>query len=254
MNEPPRIGTAGWVIPRASVLHGVSEGTHLQRYARQFSCAEINSSFHRSHALAQYVKWAAVTPPGFRFAVKLPRVITHDQKLRRPRLPLARFLAETSGLGSRRGPLLVQLPPSHAFDSRVAGRFFEHFRQHYGGSIACEPRHPSWFSGAADRLLDSYEVARVAADPPRAGGAHLPGGWGGLRYFRLHGSPRIYWSRYSADFIESVADALRRAAASAETWCVFDNTAAGGAIENAWELQRRLAPRTADSTTDTCPA
>src|SRR5688500_7656937 len=95
------VGTAGWSIPRASAHHFEGEGTHLQRYARVLPCAEINSSFHRPHSARTYAKWAASTPPAFRFAVKLPRTITHDQKLRRARGPLERFLEESAGLGRR---------------------------------------------------------------------------------------------------------------------------------------------------------
>lgn len=236
-----RIGTAGWAIPRESAPRFAGAGTHLQRYAGELSCTEINSSFYRPHAFGTYAKWASATPPAFRFAVKMPRILTHEQKLRRPRLPLERFLAETSGLGDKRGPILVQLPPSHAFDGRVVARFFDHFRARYQGSVVCEPRHPSWFTAAADKLLRQYSVARVAADPVLAPGAGVPGGWCGLSYLRLHGSPRTYWSRYSADYIATLARALRTAAASGEAWCVFDNTAAGAAVENALELQSQVA-------------
>lgn len=127
-------------------------------------CAEINSSFHRPHAAATYAKWAASTPPAFRFAVKMPRTITHDQKLRRPRLPLLRFLEESSGLAEKRGPLLVQLPPSLEFDRCVAETFFTLVRSEYDGLIVCEPRHATWFSPEADALLVRLQVSRVAAD------------------------------------------------------------------------------------------
>lgn len=237
----PFIGTAGWCIPRASAHRFECEGTHLERYSRLLRCAEINSSFHRPHAAATYAKWAASTPPGFRFAVKIPRTITHDQKLRRARLPLERFLAESAGLGKKRGPLLVQLPPSLAFDTRVAARFFDLLRERHEGSVVCEPRHETWLSTAADATLVRFKIARVAADPPTAAGAELPGGWNGLIYFRLHGSPRKYWSRYTEQYVEAMARALRAAPASADAWCVFDNTASGAALENACELHPRLA-------------
>ena len=230
------VGTAGWCIPRASAHHFDGEGTHLQRYARLLRCAEINSSFHRPHAAATYAKWAASTPAGFRFSVKLPRTITHDQQLKRARLPLERFLEESAGLGRKRGPLLVQLPPSLAYDSRVAARFFDLVRERYEGALVCEPRHETWFSAGADALLVRYRVGRVAADPAPAAGADAPGGWNGIVYFRLHGSPRKYWSRYPPQYVETVASALRAAPASAERWCVFDNTASGAALENALEL------------------
>lgn len=242
-----RIGTAGWSIPRAAAPHFPGEGTHLQRYARLLRCAEINSSFHRPHAPDTYARWAACAPRDFRFAVKVPRTITHDQELRRARAPLERFLEESAGLGAKRGPLLVQLPPSLAFEPRVAARFFALLRERHGGPVVCEPRHETWLSAAADALLVRFEVARVAADPPTARGAERPGGWPGLVYFRLHGSPRKYWSRYSADYLKSLAASLH-AASPADAWCVFDNTASGAALENAWELHALVtAARRRDS-------
>jgi uncharacterized protein YecE (DUF72 family) len=233
------IGTAGWSIPRDCAERCPGEGTHLQRYSRVLRCAEINSSFHRRHAPATYAKWAAATPRAFRFAVKLPRTITHDLQLRRARLPLDAFLQEIAPLGDRRGPLLVQLPPSLAFDARVAGRFFTLLRERYDGAVVCEPRHGTWFTPAAEAMLVRHEVARVGADPAPAPGADVPGGWAGLVYFRLHGSPRKYWSRYPLDDIVRLAQALRAGAPAAEAWCIFDNTASGAAFANALELHDR---------------
>jgi uncharacterized protein YecE (DUF72 family) len=230
------VGTAGWSIPRASSRRCPSDGTHLQRYSRTFRGAEINSSFHRPHAAATYGKWASSTPPHFRFAVKVPRTITHDRQLRRVRQPLERFLDETAGLGRKRGPLLVQLPPSHAFDARVAGRFLELLRRDYHGFVVCEPRHETWLSSRADALLVSFKVARVAADPAPAPGAGSPGGWPGIVYYRLHGTPRRYWSRYENHYVGALAHAIRAVSSSTDVWCVFDNTASGAALENAWEL------------------
>jgi uncharacterized protein YecE (DUF72 family) len=230
------IGTAGWNIPRRSGERFPGEGTHLQRYARSFRGTEINSSFHRPHARTTYQKWAAATPDGFRFAVKLPRTITHDARLMRPSALLARFLDETSGLGHKRGPILAQLPPSLEFDARIAGRFFDEIRRLYDGPLVCEPRHATWALSEAGKMLTHYRVARVAADPPRGPGFGEPGGWGGIVYFRLHGAPRTYWSPYSSQCLDTLASTLRTAD-SAAVWCVFDNTASGVAIENALELQ-----------------
>ena len=237
------VGTAGWSIPRAAAHHCPTEGTHLQRYSRLFQCAEINSSFHRPHAATTYAKWAASTPAEFRFAVKIPRSITHDQRLRRARVPLEQFLEQTAGLGHKRGPLLLQLPPSLDFEARVAGRMLDLLRAEYDGPVVCEPRHETWFSAAGEALLVRFKVARVAADPPPTTGADSPGGWRGLIYYRLHGSPRKYWSKYDATRINALAQAISRVAASADVWCVFDNTASGAALENAWEVQRLVDGR-----------
>jgi len=237
-----RIGVAGWSIPRQLAHQFVTDGTHLERYAQALPCVEINSSFYRRHREATYARWASSTPPPFRFAVKLPRTITHEHRLVGARLLLDQFLEETAGLGRKRGPVLVQLPPSLRFDARVAGRFFGAFRDRHDGPIACEPRHATWFAASATQLLTRHHVARVAADPASASGGDAPAAWTGLAYFRLHGSPRMYWSRYDQAFIDRLAQTLSDAAQRGEVWCIFDNTAAGAAIENAFELRGRVRP------------
>jgi uncharacterized protein YecE (DUF72 family) len=236
-----RLGTAGWTIPKASAHHCETSGTHLQRYAGTLPCVEINSAFYRPHSAKTYARWAAATPPEFRFSIKVPRVLTHDQALRRPLGPLARFLDQTRALGDKRGPLLVQLPPSLAFDRLIAGRFFGILRERHDGPVVCEPRHPGWFTAPADRLLRRHRVARAAADPVRALGAEEPGGWDGLVYYRLHGSPRTYWSRYDEHYLEALARRLESRQSGTDAWVIFDNTAAGAAFENAWELQQMLS-------------
>jgi uncharacterized protein YecE (DUF72 family) len=234
------IGTAGWSIPRDCADVFAGDGTHLQRYGRRLAGVEINSSFYRAHTPAVYAKWAASTPSYFRFAVKLPKAITHERRLAGARAPLEQFLDETSGLGEKRGPILIQLPPSFAFDARLAGRFFTLVRARYDGPIVCEPRHVTWASAAADALLVRHHVARVGADPPPFAEAATPGGWPGLVYYRLHGSPRTYWSRYDSARLATWADALRSCPPAVETWCIFDNTASGSALPNAVELDALL--------------
>lgn len=237
------VGTAGWSVPRQSAPHFAAEGTHLQRYAQTLRAAEINSSFYRSHTAATYARWAASARPGFRFSVKVPRSITHEQRLRQPRLvnPLIdRFLAETAGLGTSRGPLLVQLPPSLAFDTRIAGRFFADLRARYSGPVICEPRHITWFSAKAEALLVRHRIARVAADPALSPEAAVPGAWPGIAYYRLHGSPRMYWSSYSDEHLAALADVVCRIPAAVDVWIIFDNTANGAAAENALVFEARL--------------
>ena len=179
-------------------------------------------------------------PEAFRFSVKVPKTITHEQRLRRARAPLQRFLEETEGLGTRRGPLLIQLPPSLAFEAPVAARFFSLLRELYEGNAVCEPRHATWFSGAAERLLIGHRIARVGADPAPADHADVPGGWSDLIYYRLHGSPRMYWSPYEGTRLASLAETLRHVPQEAEVWCIFDNTASGAALENAWLLHESV--------------
>lgn len=229
-----RIGTAGWTIPRAVAERFPGEGGHLVRYARRFDAAEINSSFHRPHRPATYARWAECVPSDFRFAVKAPRAITHERRLVDAMDLLDGFLFEIASLGGKLGPLLIQLPPSLAFDGAVAEGFFAGVRGRFPGALACEPRHASWFGREAEALLVAHEVARVAADPARAAGAGEPGGFADLIYVRLHGSPRTYFSSYEPAYLADLSrKLLRHAESGAAVWCIFDNTAHGAAAPNA---------------------
>ena len=235
---PHFVGSAGWNIPRAHRERFAPDGSQLQRYALRLNAAEINSSFYRPHAAATYERWAAAVPAHFRFAVKVPKAITHDASLLRARQPLTRFLGEIAGLGPKLGPLLVQLPPSFAFEPRRIARFFELLRALHTGPVVCEPRHATWTSPAVVAALHAFRIARVAADPPRAAGLETPGGWPGMVYYRWHGSPRPYFSPYTSGALDTLATAMR--AQNADTWCIFDNTGSGSAAGNAIDLMTRL--------------
>lgn len=223
------IGTAGWSIPARDAAAFPEEGASLERYAARLRGAEINSSFHRPHRRSTWERWAASVPADFRFSVKLPKTITHKLKLRDFVEPLRQHLDDASALGPKLAVHLVQLPPSLGFDEALADTFFAGIVELAGdAAIACEPRHPSWFEPGADALLERRGVARVAADPARVPAAAHPGGWRGLAYFRLHGSPAMYRSSYRDGRLEGYAQQLRAAGAGA--WCIFDNTASSEAM------------------------
>ena len=235
------VGTAGWSIPRAAAKRFPSAGTHLQRYGTRLPAAEINSSFYRPHRRSTYERWAASVPDEFRFSVKMPRAITHASRLENAEALVDEFLAGATALGDKLGCLLVQLPPSLAFRAAGAESFFSALRDRYDGSAACEPRHPSWLDAAADATLVRYRIARVAADPDRPAGVGKPGGWAGLRYFRLHGALRMYYSNYPEEHLLSLAELLGQTLTEDKTvWCIFDNTAEGAATGNALDLLERV--------------
>ena len=198
--------------------------------------AEINSSFHRPHQRKTYERWSATVGPLFRFSAKLPKTITHERRLQNCADLVARFIDEVAGLGSKLHVLLVQLPPSLSYDADVARHFFSALQHHTSVHIVCEPRHATWFAPEADRALSKMKVARVAADPERVAGALTPGGWQGLRYWRLHGSPKLYYSSYPMDWLEAVSRQM-----GPNDWCIFDNTMSGAALENALQLRQLTA-------------
>ncbi len=234
------VGCAGWSIPHQHAHHFPERGTHLERYAQRLAAVEINSSFYRPHRPETYARWAASVPEAFRFAVKIPKAITHTRRLRDATEPLHRFLSEIKELGEKLGPLLLQLPPSLRFDAQVVTVFLSTLRSRFSGSVVCEPRHASWFCEEAEHLLLAAQIARAGVDPAPVPEAAQPGGWPGLIYYRLHGSPEMYASPYSSAELETLEQTLRAAAQAAPTWCIFDNTALGAATANALELCARL--------------
>jgi uncharacterized protein YecE (DUF72 family) len=235
------IGTAAWTIPKACRDRFGTEGSHLECYARCLPGVEINTSFYRPHQPKTYARWARSVPHHFRFAVKVPRLITHELRLNEVDAPLERFLGEVQHLEEKLGPLLVQLPPRREYDAKVTADFFERLRGRFTGEVVCEPRHPTWFTPAAGRQLTDLQVARVAADPAVVPEAAEPGAWPGLIYFRLHGSPEMYYSTYSTDFLDQLAKRMTTAAANGiPVWCIFDNTALAAATANAVDLASRM--------------
>ena len=231
--EAIRIGTAGWSVPNNTAVGPKSSRTQLERYSSLFSCVEINSSFYRPHKAATYERWAASVPTNFRFAVKAPREITHELRLRNAGRLLGTFFDQISNLGQKLGPVLLQLPPSLNFDPAVAADFMTEFRGHFEGEAVLEPRHLTWFEPEADDLMRTYHIGRVAADPARCSEAAVPGGAADSMYWRLHGSPRTYWTPYGKDRLRSYAERLTTGA-----WCVLDNTASGAAFQDALLLLR----------------
>jgi uncharacterized protein YecE (DUF72 family) len=170
----------------------------------------------------------------------MPKQITHVQRLKQCEPLLDEFIEQCSGLRDKLGCLLVQLPPSLAFDERLDEDFFDEMRQRFNGPVAVEARHESWAHAAP--LLQQLRIAQVATDPSRISTDSRPAGWPGFRYWRLHGSPRVYYSTYGDQALQNIAQQLMAARSEdAQVWCIFDNTAAGAALGNALRLQVLLS-------------
>ncbi len=237
---PPKVATASWTIPGRMAAAFGEGGSVLQRYASRFDAVEINSSFYRDHRPQTYERWAATVHDDFRFAVKMPRHVTHTLRLAHAQEAVTAFVAQIRHLGHKLGPILVQLPPSLRFDIDVADGFTGMLRDRFDGSVAFEPRHASWFTAAAQSLMVERRIARVAADPPPVPQATEPAGSDELAYFRLHGSPRTYYSDYDAAFLDGLAARVARSR-TRTVWCVFDNTALGAATANALTFVAKFA-------------
>ena len=150
------------------------------------------------------------------------------------------FCEQVSGLGSKLGCVLVQLPPSLAFEKSGIVQTFTLLQQNLRCAVVCEPRNRSWFSPDADTTLMQCNVSRVVADPQLFKSSPDAVAQNALAYYRLHGSPEIYYSDYKIDALQNYASSLRDESLTHTVWCIFDNTASGHAIANADTLQRLL--------------
>ena len=230
-----RVGIAGWSNPPAKRSERDPDQTHLSYYAAHFSCVEINTSFYRPHRSATYARWRDETPASFRFSVKMPRSVTHESHLKRCAQEVGVFFEDIAALQPKLTAVLVQLPPSLEFNGRAVRAFFKSVPRLRGTRLVCEPRHASWFTPAGEGALREAGVSRVAADPVRGDGADLPGGARRFAYFRWHGAPRLYYSKYSQEQLALFAATVSKSKA-AEIWCVFDNTARHAAWDDALQF------------------
>lgn len=236
-----RLGCTGWSIGREHRAQFTDGDSALARYATRFNAVEINSSFYRPHQQKTYARWADTVPDDFLFSVKVPKTVTHLARLVKTGPLLDSFLDQVYGLGSKLGCLLVQLPPSLEYDARVAANFFGILRRRWQGEVACEPRHASWFTETIVDLWHRHQITRVGADPSPCPGGEHSGGAATLRYWRLHGSPKIYYSPYDDSALRAIASrVVEDTPQTTPCWVIFDNTALGHAIPDAFRLEKLI--------------
>ena len=228
---PARIGLAGWseaVSKHRSYFPGTGSG--LARYAATLSTVEVNASFYRAVRAETFASWAEQTPDEFGFSVKINRAITHAARLS-ANAKLDQALAPMMSLGTKLIAVLIQLPPTLAFDAERDAAFLARLRGSYAGMVAWEPRHPSWDAPSAVDLLAGHGITRVLTEVPGPRTPRPPGG----AYIRLHGTPRRYYSAYSAADLAALAAWL--AAAPDPAIVIFDNTASSAGVRIALELK-----------------
>lgn len=249
------IGTAAWAVPKEISSFFPAEGSILERYAQVLPAVEINTSFYRHHKAATYARWANAVPENFRFSVKLAKEFTHERRLEVERGELQAILHDIAELGDKWAVLLVQLPPSLQLDLRVAEPFFSHIRAAFTGAVVCEARHPTWFTETAFNLFSRWNIETVRADPSYfLGDLPQTAHDNSVCYFRWHGAPVIYESRYEQESLDSLAREMRsRTERYGSVWCIFDNTKYGWATTNAIEMIDILAPSTRPLTFSDAP-
>lgn len=232
------IGTAAWNIPKDYAARFPEEGSHLERYSQVFNMVEINSSFYKEHQAKTYSRWKETVPKEFRFSVKLSQDFTHKCGFRPDSKEVQASLENILHLEAKLGVILIQIPASLKFNPKDAERFYTIIRKNYEGSLVIEPRNTEWISKISEQLLLNYNISKVIADPEKcSGGTKKVLKAAGLTYYRLHGSPEIYRSSYSNEYLKDLAQEIKL---KKNVWCVFDNTTFGFATDNALGLKDHI--------------
>ncbi|MBC7222951.1 MAG: DUF72 domain-containing protein [Anaerolineae bacterium] len=236
-----RVGTSGWVYPHwRGVFYppDLPQERWFAHYARHFDTVEINYSFYRLPPAEQFARWREQAPPGFLYAVKANRYLTHRKRLKDAEAPLARFLERARHLEGALGPILYQLPPRwQANPERL-----EAFARLLPGDLlhAFEFRDPRWFSEPVRQVLERHRLALCIFHAPE---------WpcplwvtGPAVYLRFHGAGVLYGGRYRRDDLQVWAERIRAWLDEGhDVYAYFNNDALGHAVANAAEL-REMVP------------
>lgn len=237
---PLWIGTSGYVYPhwRHGVFYpeGLPPRDELTWYAGRFGTVELNNPFYRLPETATFARWRAAVPPGFRFAVKASRFITHVKRLREPAEPLGLLLERGAPLGDGLGPILFQLPPTFQADARRLEVFLAELPRDRQWVV--EFRHPSWHAAEVYHLLGR---AAVALCIPVGGRVHpdlvttAP-----FTYIRMHAGAGP-GGGFTDDQLRAWAGRVRALRQTGkEVYVYFNNDWEGHAVRDAERLRRLL--------------
>ena len=244
MRGRPYVGTSGWNYDawRDGFYGSLPKKDWLRFCAQQFTGIEVNATFYRLQSEETFRRWRRETPPGFRFAIKAHRYLTHNKKLKDPLPAIALERERASGLGAKLGAVLWQLPPNlHKNLERLTG-FARALGSWTRPRHAIEFRHESWFDDEVAECLRRYHLAVCQSDS-----ADWPL-WDAVTadfvYVRLHGHTLTYASNYSKTQIDAWASRVKRwLREGRDVHLYFDNDALGHAPRNALRLIERLSAR-----------
>ncbi len=232
-----RIGCSGWNYRDwRGVLYpvGLSPPHWLARYAEVFDTVEVNATFYRLPTEHTTRAWAAQVPPGFRFAVKGSRYLTHVRRLRDPAAAVARLMTTLAPLreAGLLGPVLWQLPEDfHRDDRRLQGLL----AVLPAGRHALEFRHASWFDDDVLALLAEHAVALVWGDHPERPFQRLERTTD-FTYVRLHCGARGRRGNYGEGELRAWAARLTGARTHGDVYVYCNNDQEGFAVHNARRL------------------
>lgn len=244
------IGTSGWHYNDWTGTFYPADivGYHeLTYHARFFNTVENNSSFYRIASEPTYKTWDKMTPPDYKFSIKLNKQITHVNKLQlseEVRERIRYILDTTQVLGRKTGALLIQLPASFKNDKEKLSAFLDFFTEEVRSrsfvfDLAIEFRNRYWFTDEVYAILRKYNVALVAANSSRYPGVRQV--TADIAYIRMHGPTKLFASLYSDEQLQELATYIKDISSDVKRiYVYFNNDFHGYAIKNAETLQNLL--------------
>jgi uncharacterized protein YecE (DUF72 family) len=234
------IGTSGWHYDdwrHRFYPKEVPKAKWLEFYARHFPTVELNNSFYRLPSEAAFANWYDSSPPGFTFAVKVSRFITHIKRLRDCEEAVTNFMSRAGVLKEKLGPLLYQLPPSMHRNDETLASFLSSLPREFKHVI--EFRHQSWLEEEVFEIMHQHHAGLCVFDMPdftcplRA--------TADFAYIRFHGSDSLYSSCYSdeelADWAKRISDLAKNLDS---VYIYFNNDVEGFALRNAEKIREFL--------------
>ena len=238
-----RVGCSGWQYKHwRGDFYPAALPTNrwFQHYARTFDTVEINNSFYRWPEADTFAKWDEQAPPGFVYAVKASRFLTHMKKLKDPEEPLARTFDRVARLGKRLGPILYQLPPRWPLNLERLEHFLKQLPRRWLHTV--EFREPSWYDERVFALLRKYDVALCLHDMHGCGTGKRA--VGPFVYARFHFGTQKYGGRYEDRRLDDWAEWLAaRADDGLPIFAYFNNDTGGHAPRDAVRLRDRILAR-----------
>src|SRR3982751_4053898 len=235
------VGCSGWVYKHWRGIfypEGLPQKRWFERYGEEFDTVEINASFYRVPLASTFEGWRDKAPPGFRYAVKVNRFITHMKKLLDCEEAVDNFIALARPLGETLGPLLYQLPPSLKLDLARLETFLQRLPRDLDHVF--EFRNKAWYVPELYALLDRYGVSFCVHDMPGSKTERVA--VGPIAYVRFHGGEGKYWGRYSDEGLLSWTDWLvAQAKEGRPAWAYFNNDIHAHAIHDAQTLKAIVA-------------
>ena len=235
-----RAGCSGWQYKhwKGSFYPAtLPQSRWLHHYAGVFDTVELNNSFYRLPEPERFASWREETPPGFLFAVKASRHLTHMKKLKDPEEPLERLFSRAKELGPKLGPVLYQLPPRWKYDPERLDQFLHALPKRRRHVI--EFREPGWYREEVFSALEERRVAlclhdmRGSESPRRAIGPFV--------YVRFHGSGAKYGGRYPDEQLSEWARWIRGCLAKQrDVFAYFNNDWGGHAPRDATRLRELM--------------